>query len=106
MLAAATGDFGLPGLLVPMFLTISSVSIIQANSVAGALAADPLRAGSTAALLGACSFTMGALAGSLAGAFHDGTARPMTFVIAACSIGCVIVVRTLALPSKRRLTQA
>lgn len=106
VLAAATGDFGLPGLLVPMFLTISSVSIIQANSVAGALAADPLRAGSTAALLGACSFTMGAVAGSVAGAFHDGTARPMAFVIAACSVGCAIVVRTLALPPKRRLTQA
>jgi MFS transporter, DHA1 family, multidrug resistance protein len=106
LLAAVTGAFGLVGLLVPMFLTISSVSLIQANSVAGALAADPLRAGSTAALLGACSFAAGALAGSLAGVFHDGTARPMSLVIAVCSIGCAITVRLLAVRPRSQTASA
>jgi MFS transporter, DHA1 family, multidrug resistance protein len=101
-LAAVTGFMGLVGLLVPMFLTVSSVSLIQANSMAGALSADPLRAGSTSALLGACSFAAGALAGGIAGVFHDGTARPMALVIAACSVSCAIVVWRLALRPQAR----
>jgi MFS transporter, DHA1 family, multidrug resistance protein len=101
-LAAVTGFMGLVGLLVPMFLTVSSVSLIQANSMAGALSADPLRAGSTSALFGACSFAAGAIAGGTAGVFHDGTARPMALVIAACSVSCGIVVRRLALRPQAR----
>lgn len=91
-----TGIGGLPGLLVLLFLTIASFSLVQANAMAGALSVDPMRAGVTSALFGACSFAAGALAAALAGALFDGTARPMAFVIMACSIGCAISARSPA----------
>lgn len=96
-LAALTGAAGLAGLLVPLFLAIASFAVIQANCIAGALSLDPLRAGSISALLGSSSFACGALAGSLAGALFDGSARPMALTIAACAIGCGLAVRGLAL---------
>jgi MFS transporter, DHA1 family, multidrug resistance protein len=97
---------GLWGLLVPLFLMISSGSLIQANSMAGALSVDPLRAGSTSALFGACAFAAGALAGGTAGMLHDGTARPMASIIAICSIGCAIALRRLALPQRTAVFNA
>jgi len=95
--AALTGSGGLAGLLVPLFLTVASMAVIQSNCIAGALSVDPLRAGSISALLGSSSFGCGALAGSLAGALFDGSARPMALTIAACAIGCGFAVRGLAL---------
>jgi DHA1 family bicyclomycin/chloramphenicol resistance-like MFS transporter len=70
------------------------------NTTAGALSVDPLRAGATSALLGAASFGCGALASSLAGAFHDGTARPMALVMLGAMAGSVASLRLLALPRK------
>jgi MFS transporter, DHA1 family, multidrug resistance protein len=98
-LAALTGWAGLPGLLAPLFLAIASVAVIQSNCIAGALARDPLRAGSISALLGSSSFACGALTGSLAGALFDGSARPMALTIAACAVGCAVAVRGIALRS-------
>jgi MFS transporter, DHA1 family, multidrug resistance protein len=95
--SALTGAGGLIGLLVPLFLTVASFAVIQANCIAGALSVDPLRAGSISALLGASSFACGALAGTLAGALFDGTARPMALTIMACAVGCGLAVRGLAL---------
>jgi DHA1 family bicyclomycin/chloramphenicol resistance-like MFS transporter len=97
-LSAVTGWGGLWGILPPLFLTVSVTSMIQANSLAGALSTDPLRAGSIAALVGSASFAVSAIAASIAGAAYDGTARPMAFVILACLGGCAAatfgVVRT------------
>jgi len=86
--SAVTGWGGLWGILPPLFLTVSLTSMIQANSLAGALSTDPLRAGSIAALVGSASFAVSAIAASIAGAAYDGTARPMAFVILACLGGC------------------
>jgi DHA1 family bicyclomycin/chloramphenicol resistance-like MFS transporter len=96
--AAATGVGGLPGLLAPLFCTIASSSLIQANTLAGALAVDASRVGSAAALFGAGGFGLGALAASLAGALHDGSPRPMSYVIAGCLLGCAAALYGLALP--------
>lgn len=101
LLLVAVGRIGgLPGLLIPLFLIVSSAGLIQANSIAGALSVDPLRAGSTAALFGAGSFGAGALAAALAGGLSDGSARPMAAVICVCAIGCAVSVRRLALPRR------
>jgi len=99
-LFAATGVGGLPGLLAPLFCTIASSSLIQANTLAGALAVDATRVGSAAALFGAGGFGVGALASALAGALQNGSARPMAFVIAACLLGCAASLYGLALPRK------
>ncbi|HTT01055.1 MAG TPA: multidrug effflux MFS transporter [Steroidobacteraceae bacterium] len=89
-LVALTGLGGLPGLATPLFFAISTVSLVQSNALASALAADATRAGSTAALYGAASFAAGALLAWLSGLFYDHTARPMALTIAASFVGCAL----------------
>jgi DHA1 family bicyclomycin/chloramphenicol resistance-like MFS transporter len=91
--AAVTGFGGLPGLAAPLFFAISTVSLVQSNAMAGALATDSTRAGSTAALYGTCSFAAGALLAWISGLLYDHTARPMALIIAACFIGCALMIR-------------
>jgi DHA1 family bicyclomycin/chloramphenicol resistance-like MFS transporter len=43
-------------------------------------------AGSASALMGALQFGVGAVAGALVGALHNGTALPMAGVMAACGL--------------------
>ena len=50
---ARFGWGGLPGLVVPLFCYVSMLGFIVANSVAGALAAFPHKAGAASALVGA-----------------------------------------------------
>ena len=97
LIVAVTGVGGVWGLMVPLFLTIASASCVQANSMAGALAVDPTRSGSTAALFGASAFGLGAVASTIAAALRDGTARPMVLVIVVCLIGCAAALYGLAL---------
>ncbi|MFZ5720215.1 MAG: multidrug effflux MFS transporter [Pseudomonadota bacterium] len=97
-LAAATG-FGERWTVLPLlFLLLSSYGFMQGNTMAGALSIDPLRAGSTSALLGAASFAAGAVAAAAAGVLHDGTARPMAFVMLAALAGSTAALWLLALP--------
>jgi DHA1 family bicyclomycin/chloramphenicol resistance-like MFS transporter len=103
-LATVTGLGGLWGLLVPLFLTVTSAGMIQINTTAGGLNVDPLRAGSSSALFGSASFGLGAGTASLAGLLADGTARPMAIVIAAC-LG-LSAAALLALALRPRLTPA
>jgi DHA1 family bicyclomycin/chloramphenicol resistance-like MFS transporter len=97
-LAAVTGVGGVWAVLPLLFLLLGSYGFMAGNTTAGALSVDPLRSGATSALLGAASFAFGALASSLAGAFHDGTARPMALVMLAALVGSAVALRTLALP--------
>lgn len=100
---AATTGFGERWTVLPLlFLTLASYGLMQGNTTAGALSVDPRRTGSTSALLGSLSFGAGALASSLAGAFHDGTARPMAFVMLAALAGAALALHFLALPGSRR----
>ena len=94
-LFAITGWGGFWGLLAILFFMVGSVTPVQANTMAGGLAADPLRAGSAAALFGAATFASGALASWIAGAMFDGTARGLCIVIAACLVGVAVSIRFL-----------
>jgi len=60
---------------------------IVANSIVGELALSSARAGSFSALIGAVQYGGGIAGSAVVGAFADGTARPMAFVIASCGIG-------------------
>lgn len=96
-LAAATG-FGERWTILPLiFLLLSSYGFMQGNTMAGALNCDPIRAGSISAFSGAMSFSLGAVAASITGAFHDGTVRPMAFGMLLCIVGSSVALRTLAL---------
>ena len=83
-----------------LFAALTSFGFIAANATAGALGVDPLRAGTTSALIGSASFATGALAASIAGALHDGTPRPMAVVMAVALAGAALALHTLALPRR------
>jgi DHA1 family bicyclomycin/chloramphenicol resistance-like MFS transporter len=74
---AVTGLAGMWGVLVPLFLMLSTYGFMAANTTAGALSVDPHRAGTISGLQGVASFTVGALATATVGLVHDGTAVPL-----------------------------
>lgn len=84
---AGTGWGGLLGLVLPLFGFIAATGFIVANSVAGALAGLPRRAGAVSALVGAIHYGSGILSAGLVGAFADGTPWPMGWVIALGGLG-------------------
>ena len=92
---AITGAGGLPALLVLVFAAVSSTSIVQANTMAGALSVDPRRAGSIAALFGAAGFAAGTVASMIAGALYDGSERAMATVIGVSLAGVAIALRAI-----------
>ncbi|MDB5468105.1 MAG: drug resistance transporter, Bcr/CflA subfamily [Phenylobacterium sp.] len=95
--AALTGIGGEWSVLGALFLLLSTYGFMQGNTMAGALNVDPLRAGSTSALIGGLSFGTGAIASWAAGVLHDGTPRPMALVMLVTLIGSALAVHLLAL---------
>jgi DHA1 family bicyclomycin/chloramphenicol resistance-like MFS transporter len=100
--ATITGFGGLWGVLIPLFLVVSCHGFTQPNATNGAMAVDARRAGATAALTGCFSFAVGSLAAAIAGALHDGTARPMAAVIVVGLVIALISLKVLGPPIGRR----
>jgi DHA1 family bicyclomycin/chloramphenicol resistance-like MFS transporter len=96
------GIGGLPGLFIPLFLVVSSNAFVMANTMAGALSVDALRAGTASALFGAVTFGMGTLCSLAAGALYDGSARGLIAVIVCCLLGVAGAIRFLILPGRQR----
>jgi DHA1 family bicyclomycin/chloramphenicol resistance-like MFS transporter len=86
-LDARFGWGGLTGLVVSLLLYTSMSGLIAANSVAGALAALPHKAGAASALVGATHYGMGVLGAALVGWFADGTPWTMGWIIGLSGIG-------------------
>lgn len=84
--SAWTGAGGLLGILIPIFLLVSTLAFAQTNAIAGALAAHPLRAGSVSALFGSGMYFAGAAAAAVAGWAGDGSALATASVIVVVSI--------------------
>lgn len=93
-LCGASGSGGLPALAILLFLCISSVGLAFPNVMSAALSPFQ-RPGSASALLGATQYAVGGAAGALVSFFQNGTAGPMTAVVAACGLGGLIVSRAL-----------
>ena len=73
-------------LLLPLFVTVASLGCILPNASACALAGQASHAGSASALLGFLQFSLAALASTLVGVLHNGTAQPMALVISVCGV--------------------
>lgn len=99
--AAVTGTAGLAGLLLPLFVSITSIGCIMANSAASAMARAHSNAGSAAALMGVLQFVLGAGTGVAVGALDNGTAIPMAAVIAAMGVMAVALVRMAVTSAER-----
>lgn len=101
-LLAGNGLFSLPSLLLGLFFYISSLGFIMPNASANALATHGQRAGSASALLGALQFGLATLAGLGISALHDGSALPLTLLLAVCGIGAWGAHRWLVHPHESR----
>jgi MFS transporter, DHA1 family, multidrug resistance protein len=87
---AYSGIGGMWSVLPAVFFILGSYGFIQGNTMAGALSVDPRRAGSISALMGGASFGAGAIVSTIAGMFHDGTARPLATVVLLALIGSTL----------------
>ncbi len=83
------GFGGLAGVAIPLFVFVGMTGLIVANSISGAMASFPDRAGTVSALVGALQYGAGIVGSALVGALADGTPMPMAWVIGAASVGSV-----------------
>jgi DHA1 family bicyclomycin/chloramphenicol resistance-like MFS transporter len=88
---------GLPGLMFPLFVCISSLGFILPNATAAALARSGSHAGSAVALLGGVQFGMAASAAGLVSALENGTALPMCGTIMGLVLAAFAFHRMLAM---------
>ena len=85
-----------PVLAVLLFTLLSTMGLVFPNVSALAMAPFTRQAGSASALLGTMQYLIGCAVGALVSVFHDGTARPMTVMMAASGItGWVLMHRAL-----------
>ncbi|QWV97177.1 multidrug effflux MFS transporter [Geomonas nitrogeniifigens] len=90
--ATATGFGGFPLQMLFIFVCLCMTGLLYPNITALALAPFDKAAGSASALLGTIQYLLGASGGALVGAFHNGTALPMTGTMALCgTLGFVAV---------------
>jgi DHA1 family bicyclomycin/chloramphenicol resistance-like MFS transporter len=87
LIEARSGWGGFGGIVAAIVVYGASSGLIVANSVAGALAAFPTRAGAASAFVGAIHYGSGILSAALVGWLADGTPTPMTAILAAGGIG-------------------
>lgn len=90
---ARFGWGGLAGLVLPVFVYMSMNGFIVANSVAGALAAFPHKAGSASSVVGAMHYGSGILSAAMVGWFSDGTPWTMAWIMGAAGISSLITSR-------------
>lgn len=100
--ATRTGWGGLWGLVTPLFLFASTTGFVVANSITGALADFPERAGTVSALIGALQYGSGIVGSGLVGLFADGTPWPMGWVIALSGVGSLLSMGLLVPVNARR----
>jgi MFS transporter, DHA1 family, multidrug resistance protein len=77
LIVAATGAFGLAGIVVGLLCMLACMGLIGSNAMAGALADHPQIAGAASALAGFTQFVLGAISGLMVAFLADGTAVPM-----------------------------
>jgi MFS transporter, DHA1 family, multidrug resistance protein len=95
LLSVVLLDVGLVGILVALFIVVSSIGFIAPNTAALAMANYPDSAGSASALIGLLQFSIGGLVAPLAGIGGEDTALPMATLIACLGVGSLIVSRLL-----------
>jgi DHA1 family bicyclomycin/chloramphenicol resistance-like MFS transporter len=92
---AATGTFGVWGIIVPLFAYLACLGMILPNSTAMAMAPHARNAGMASALLGVLQFGLAGVASTVIGAIHSVSAIPMAGLIAVCGVGSVFVYRLM-----------
>ncbi len=89
--AAFSGRFGLPGLVLPIVVIMTSFGLILPGTAVAALSRHGAHAGSASALMGTLQFLLAAVSGSTMGLLTDGTARPMAALVMAGMAGALLL---------------
>ncbi|MDT0122580.1 multidrug effflux MFS transporter [Paenibacillus sp. RRE4] len=91
LLIAILAGGGLISVLIPLFMVVSSVGLINTASFALAMADQAKSAGSASALIGVMTFLFGGLVAPLVGLGGEHTAVPMGIVIACADLGALFL---------------
>lgn len=91
--------------LIPLFLVVSSVGLVNTASFALAMANQEKSAGSASALIGVMTFLFGGIVAPLVGLGGEGTAVPMGIVIACADLGALLIYVVMVGKGKRRKRQ-
>ena len=86
--AGLAGDRLVP-VIVGLFIVVSMTGLMGANCVGLLMARYPQNAGAAAALFGASQFGLGTLASAAVSYYHDGSGRPMAWVVLAAMLASV-----------------
>lgn len=95
-LLVACGYESLPLLLIGFFGFLSCHGFVGPNASAIALAQQGKQAGTAASLMGTLQFGIGMLSGVVMGLWHDGTALPLTVLMAVCGVAALLMYRGVA----------
>ncbi|WP_028661838.1 Bcr/CflA family multidrug efflux MFS transporter [Saccharomonospora saliphila] len=98
MAAGVALGFGLAGVLVPLFVVVSSVGLVMPNATSLALSDHPHTAGSASALLGVVQFLVGGSASPLVGLVGGDSALPMAVIMVAAGIASITAFTVLTRP--------
>jgi len=90
LLAAVLTQVGLYGVLLSLFMVVSSVGIVMTTGFSLAMQNQGKVAGSASGLQGVLTFISGALVAPLVGLGGEYTAVPMAIVIAVLGVGTVL----------------
>jgi MFS transporter, DHA1 family, multidrug resistance protein len=88
-----TGILGLVGTILLILVYLSCQGFTFPNSSALSMAPFAKNAGSASALMGGIQMGLGALMSALVSVLHNGTALPMTGVMAACAVSSYIILK-------------
>ena len=92
LVSVFTDAGGVAGLVVCLFVLISTVGFIMGNSMAGAISSAGDQAGAASALVGALQFLFGTIGSGIVGLIPDTAGRTMGVVIGLLSLTAVVMV--------------
>ncbi|MFK4265396.1 multidrug effflux MFS transporter [Streptomyces milbemycinicus] len=104
MASGVFGDVGLVPMAAGLFVLMSAMGLAMPNTNTQALMRTKHAAGSASALLGTCSFLVGAIASPLVGIAGEHTAVPMTVVQLVCAVAAMASFMGLCRPWQQRKT--
>ena len=96
------GSGHVAAIVVPMALFHVGNGIVMPNTIAGALAPFPRAAGAASALAGFVQMATGVLSGLTLGLLHDGSAAPMTLLVALSAVSAALFFACLVPRTRER----
>ncbi|SDB12489.1 MFS transporter, DHA1 family, bicyclomycin/chloramphenicol resistance protein [Pseudidiomarina indica] len=95
LIIAGWQGFGMIGVIIPLFLYVSTLGLVFPNAMAGALAEQQQRAGSASAVTGSLQFLIAGVMSAVVNVLGHYHPLAMVFVMGGCGLTAVLVYRLL-----------